>query len=93
MAAWREFPSAELLVSGLGVALPALAGPLTGSEASGRASHDRAHDGSCPQVHPVDAGEGGSPQIDVADIDPGAVEGMPESPMRRFGMISGPPGA
>ena len=35
----------------------------------------------------------GSPQIDVADIDPGAVEGMSESPMRRFGMISGPPGA
>ena len=35
----------------------------------------------------------GSPQIDVADIDRGAVEDMPESPMRRFGMISGPPGA
>ena len=33
----------------------------------------------------------GSPQIDVADIDPGAVE-EPDSPFKRFGMISGPPG-
>jgi len=34
----------------------------------------------------------GSPQIDVADIDPGAAVEEPDSPMRRFGMISGPPG-
>jgi len=34
----------------------------------------------------------GSPQIDVADIDPGAVE-EPDSAMKRFGMISGPPGS
>ena len=33
----------------------------------------------------------GSPQIDVADIDPGAVE-EPPSPLKRLGMISGPPG-
>ena len=33
----------------------------------------------------------GSPQIDVADIDPGAVE-EPDSPLKRLGMISGPPG-
>ena len=35
----------------------------------------------------------GSPQIDVADIDPGAVEGEPESPLGRLGHISAPPGA
>ena len=35
----------------------------------------------------------GSPQIDVADIDPGAVSEAPDNPLRRLGMISGPPGA
>mgnify|MGYP006272003571 CR=1 FL=1 len=35
----------------------------------------------------------GAPQIDVADIDPGAVAEEPTSPIRRLGMISGPPGA
>ena len=35
----------------------------------------------------------GSPQIDVADIDPGAVAQEPTSPLRRLGMMSGPPGA
>ena len=35
----------------------------------------------------------GSPQIDVADIDPGALPEQQDSPLRRFGMISGPPGA
>ena len=33
----------------------------------------------------------GSPQIDVADIDPGAIE-EPETALERFGRISGPPG-
>lgn len=32
----------------------------------------------------------GSPQIDVADIDPGAVVEEPDSPLRRLGMISNP---
>ncbi len=35
----------------------------------------------------------GSPQIDIADIDPGAVTSEPDSPLRRLGQISGPPGA
>ena len=36
----------------------------------------------------------GSPQIDVADIDPGALpDPEADSPLRRLGMISGPPGA
>ena len=35
----------------------------------------------------------GSPQIDVADIDPGAVNGHEETPLERFGRISAPPGA
>ena len=35
----------------------------------------------------------GSPQIDVADIDPGALPDLtPDSALRRLGMISGPPG-
>jgi uncharacterized membrane protein len=35
----------------------------------------------------------GSPQINVADIDPGALPDLtPDSPLRRLGMISGPPG-
>lgn len=34
----------------------------------------------------------GSPQIDVADIDPGALD-EPTTGLRRLGMISGPPGA
>ncbi|MGI9197233.1 MAG: hypothetical protein ACR2KE_07190, partial [Candidatus Nanopelagicales bacterium] len=33
----------------------------------------------------------GSPQIDVADIDPGAVTSEPESALRRLGQLSGPP--
>ena len=35
----------------------------------------------------------GSPQIDVADIDPGAVTTEPDSPLRRLGNLSGPPSA
>ena len=35
----------------------------------------------------------GSPQIDVADIDPGAVTGDQESPIKRLGHLSAPPGA